>query len=103
MLTNYNGFIFVTDVCGAKETQSAEHVKFRSKKTYEQRLTENGIEIIAVLPIYYLLNRAIFGKIHHFGIKLDDLFAPVYYYLDSFLLSHSRSNLKLIIGRKVKL
>jgi len=101
-LTMPNGFIFITDRCGSKDIKPAEHVKFRSKKTYEEVLSKNGFEILTILPIYYLLNRPIFGKFHRLGIKEDNLFAPIYYYLDSFLLPHKRSNLNLIVAKKVK-
>ena len=77
-------------------------LNFEARNVMKKMLTENGIEIIAMLPLYYLLNRPIFGKIHHFGINIDNLLAPIYYYLDSFLLSYRRNNLNLIIAKKVK-
>ena len=105
-LTQKGGFILISDMYGTKNIEPAEHVKFRSKKIYKEILTENGIEVIAILPLYYLLNRPIFGKIYHSCIKIDNLFAPIYYYFDSFLLSYmknTKNNLNLIISRKIKL
>jgi hypothetical protein len=101
-LISSNGFIFITDRCGLKNINPAEHVKFRNREIYEKILMENGFEIISILPIYCLLNRPIFGQFHHLGIKIDNLFAPIYYYFDGFLLLHNRSNLNLIVGRKIK-
>ena len=101
-LTKSNGVIFISDMCESRSIKVAEHVKFRSKKKYEKILAENGFEIITILPLYFFLSRPIFGKIHPLLIKIDNLFAPIYYYLDGFLLSYKRSNLKLIIAKKVK-
>lgn len=101
-LTNPGGFVLITDRFCSKNIQPAEHVKFRSKKTYENVLSKNGFEIITILPLYYLLNRPIFGKFHHSGIKADNLFAPIYYFLDKLFISQ-KGNLKLIVVKKVKL
>lgn len=100
-LINSNGFVFITDRWGSKNINLADHVKFRSKKVYEKILAENGFEIIAILPLYCLLNRPIFGQFHHLGIKIDNLFAPIYYYFDGFLLLQNQNNLNLIVGRKI--
>ncbi len=56
-LIKENGFIFISDLCRSKSIDIAEHVEFRSRKIYEITLEENGIEIIAICPLYYLLNR----------------------------------------------
>ena len=84
-LTQKMGFIFISDMYGLNNIEPAEHVKFRGRKIYKEVLAENGIEMIGILPLYYLLNQPIFGKIHRLGIKIDNLFAPIYYYLDTLL------------------
>jgi len=101
-LINTNGFVFISDRCGSENIKVAEHVKFRSKKMYEKILTENGFQIITILPLYLFLNRPIFGKCHRLWIKIDNLFAPIYYYLDQTLLSLKKGNLNLIVAKKVK-
>lgn len=108
-LTKNKGVIFISDLCGSKSIDVAEHVEFRSRKIYEITLEENGIEIIAICPLYYLLNRPIFGMIklvglREIGISLDNLFAPIYYCLDGIFLSSksNKNNLNLIVAKKVK-
>ena len=101
--TQKMGLVFITDLYGLNSVEPAEHVKFRDRKIYDRVLSENGIEIVGVLPIYYLLNQPIFGKIHRLGIKADNLFAPIYYYLDGLVpayIKNKKYNLKLIICRK---
>lgn len=101
-LTKNNGVIYISGMCESRSIKVVEHVKFRSQKIYEKILAENGFEIITILPLYFFLNRPIFGKFHRLLIKIDNLFAPIHYYLDGFFLSYKRSNLKLIIAKKVK-
>lgn len=102
-LTKNDGFIFISDLFGTNNIDVAEHVKFRSREIYEAIFTENSIGIIAIYPLYYLLNRPIFRLINTLGIQIDNLFAPIYYYLDNVFLFLNRSNLNLIIAKKVKL
>lgn len=104
-LTKDNGFIFITDLYGSTNIDISEHVEFRSKDTYETTLSENGIKIIAAYPLCYLLNRPIFARfktklLQRIGRIADNLFAPVYYFLDGLFLSESRNNLNLIVARK---
>ncbi|MHC4122829.1 MAG: class I SAM-dependent methyltransferase [Planctomycetota bacterium] len=99
-LTMGNGFIFITDLFGSENIDIAKHVTARSKKTYEKIFNENSLEIVAMYPLYYLLNRPIFRK--SMEINLDNLFAPIYYYLDGGFLSIKRSHLKLMMVKKVK-
>jgi hypothetical protein len=70
-------------------------------------LEKNGVTIIAIYPLYYLLNRQLLGMtkisgLQKIGMILDDLFAPIYYYLDGIFLSPKRNNLSLIVAKKVK-
>ena len=99
-LISNEGFILLSDLCGLEDINVAEHVKFRSKNAYEVILKKRGCKIVKIIPLYYLLNQPIFGKIHYWGIKIDNLLAPIYYYLDGFLLTYKRSNLKLIIAKR---
>lgn len=97
--------ILATDVYGESDIDIAEHVEFRSKATYDEGFGKNDISIEAVYPLYYLLNRPIFGCIikgalDKLGRGLDNSLAPLYYYLDGVLVSVKRSNLRLIVARK---
>jgi SAM-dependent methyltransferase len=107
-LTNDNGSILITDLFGSKDINSAEHVKFRSKEAYETALEKNSAKLLAIYPLYFFLNRPLFGKfritiLRKIGMKMDNLFVPIYYLLDKIFLSPKRSNLSLIAARKVKL
>jgi 2-polyprenyl-3-methyl-5-hydroxy-6-metoxy-1,4-benzoquinol methylase len=101
-LTKEGGFIFISDLLGKNNIDAAEHVKFRSKEMYEKLFEENSFEIMDIYPLYYFLNRPIFAKIGSFGLSIDNLCAPLYYYLDSFFLTSKKSNLNVIIAKKVK-
>ncbi len=104
-LTHPQGHIFITDHCGEKDFCVAEHVKWRSQEKYRQVFQENDAEIIAIYPLYFLLNRPIFGKIKNSKLrqaagKLDNFLAPLYYFLDGLLMSLTHCNLKLIVAKK---
>lgn len=106
-LTKDNGFIFISDSFGLKSINVAEHVRVRSGETYKATLDENGVKIVEIYPLYYLLNRPILGMakivgLREIGITLDNLFAPIYYYLDGIFLSSKRNNLSLVVAKKVK-
>ena len=106
-LTNNNGFILITDLFGSKNINQAEHVKFRSKEAYKTVLEKNSAKLLAIYPLYFFLNRPLFGKIRitilrKIGMKMDNLFVPIYYYLDKIFLAPKRSNLNLIIAKKIK-
>ncbi len=106
-LTKDNRFIFISDSFGSEGISVAEHVKVRSREIYEATLDENGVKVIAIYPLYYLLNQPILGMtkiewLRKTGIILDNLFAPIYYYLDGIFLSPKRNNLNLIVAKKVK-
>ncbi len=101
-LTKDNGFIFISDLCGSKSIDVAEHVKFRSRQIYETTLEKNSVRIITVFPIYCLLNRPMFGLINKRGLQIDNLLGSIYYYLDGVFLSPKRSNLNLVVAKKVK-
>jgi 2-polyprenyl-3-methyl-5-hydroxy-6-metoxy-1,4-benzoquinol methylase len=101
-LIKEGGFIFISDLLNKGNIDAAEHVKFRSRELYEKLLNENYFEIISVYPLYYFLNRPIFSKFGTCGLKIDNLCAPLYYYLDSFFLTPKKNNLNVIVARKVK-
>ena len=102
-----NGFIFISDSFGSEIIHTANHVKFRTKEIYKTILDKTGFIIIGIWPLYCLLNRPILGignipTLRNIGIRLDNIFAPIYFVLDSVLLSPRRNNLGLMIAKKVK-
>ncbi len=106
-LTKDDGFILISDSFGSRSINVAEHVRVRSGETYKASLDENGVKIVEIYPLYYLLNRPILSMtkivgLREVGIILDNLFAPIYYYLDGISLSPGRNNLNLIVAKKVK-
>lgn len=100
-LTKLNGYIIFTDTWNQRNVRCAEHVRTRSKEAYEAIFKEKGIEILAVYPVFNLLNWPLFGRIPipHFNL-IDNFFAPVYYYMDKVWLPSKRSNLTMIVARK---
>ena len=106
-LTKDNGFIFISDLFGSKSINVAEHIRLRSRETYEATLEENGANIVAIYPLFYLLNRPIFRTMKligspKIGMSLDNLFAPICYYLDGAFLSPKRNKLNLVVAKKVR-
>lgn len=98
-------FVLITDMYGDRDIDIADHVRCRGTGTYREILQNNDISIISVYPVYYLLNRCLLGsilsgKMGKLGRKADNLMAPLYYFLDGFIMSMKRSNLKLIVARK---
>jgi len=101
-LSKIGSYIFITD--SLLDRNEAVHVTFRSLSTYEEEFKRNSLRLIGVTSLYYLLNRPYPSLME--GIKLaflkikvdlDDIVAPILYYLDKVLLSLERSHLKLII------
>ncbi|MGV7223495.1 MAG: class I SAM-dependent methyltransferase [Nitrospinales bacterium] len=98
-------FILITDMYGDCDIDIADHVRFRGSDTYREVLQNNDISIISAYPVYYLLNRYLLGsllsgKMGKLGKKADNMLASLYYFLDGFIMSKKRSNLKLIVARK---
>lgn len=107
-LTKDDGFILITDLCRSRNINFEKHVKPRSRDIYEVVLEENGVKVLAIYPLYYLLNRPILGRLtsrfsRKIGIMIDNLFAPIYYIWDGIFLSEERNNLNLMVARKIKL
>ncbi len=106
-LTKDNGCIFISDFFGSKSINVAEHVRLRSREFYEATLKENGAKIVGIYPLFYLLNRPIFRMIKliglpKIGMSLDNLFAPICYYLDGAFLSPNSNKLNLVVAKKVR-
>jgi SAM-dependent methyltransferase len=101
-LSKQGSYIFITD--SLIDKSEAEYVTFRSLATYKEQFERNRLRFIEVAPLFYLLNRPYpcFLQIIKFGLiktkfNIDDIMAPILYYLDKVFLSLERSNLKLIV------
>ncbi len=101
-LSKKGSYIFMTD--SLIDRSAADYITFRSLSTYEEEFKRNSLRLKGVAPLYYLLNRPYPFLLE--GIKfallktkfnIDDIMAPILYYLDKVLLSLQRSHLKLII------
>ncbi|MGH7908945.1 MAG: class I SAM-dependent methyltransferase [Thermodesulfobacteriota bacterium] len=106
-LTKHNGFIFISDLFGSKSINVAEHVRLRSREIYAAALEENSANILAIYPLFYLMNRPVIRMIKpirspKIGMILDNLFAPIFYYLDGFFLSATRNKLNLVVAKVEK-
>jgi hypothetical protein len=87
------GHLLISDLYSADRDEAA-HVRFRSSSRYKSVLVANGMEILGMHPLYFMLNRSLLGR------KFDNFAAPFYYVLDGILMSRLRSNLKLLVVRK---
>jgi 2-polyprenyl-3-methyl-5-hydroxy-6-metoxy-1,4-benzoquinol methylase len=100
-------FVFVTDLFGPTNIKDVEHVALRDMDAYATVLAQNGIEVLSLIPLYCLMNRPFPGWAAKMGragagivVRLDNLLAPVLFFLDRFLLAQHRPNLSLLVGRK---
>jgi SAM-dependent methyltransferase len=106
-LTEPGGYIFITDGLGDRDVDHANHVSFRSLNTYQKLLAENGVDIQATIPLYFLLNRpltigslSLRNPLNTFLNKCDGIIGFILFVLDRYLLSDKRANLRLLIAKK---
>lgn len=100
-ITKAGGHIFITDLLGTSDIDAAEHVTFRGIATYKSAFDALGIEIIDVVPMYNGLNKQFkYLKVNIIN-RYDKLLAPILYFLDGIFISHGRSNMKLLVARKI--
>jgi SAM-dependent methyltransferase len=88
------GWALISDLFPETDRDEAAHVRFRSMERYRRALGAGGMTPVSVHPLYFILNRPVAG------VGLDNLLSPLYYALDSVLLSRERSNIKLLVARK---
>lgn len=96
-LTRPGGYVLISDVFGDRDILPAEHVHFRSYREYKEML-QNRIEILDILPMYYLMNRSF-----HLPALLLNKLSPVLYLVDKNLQRlkvPNGSNIKLLVGIK---
>jgi hypothetical protein len=80
----------------------ASHARFRPLRTYEALLTEQQMEIVDVIPMYYLLNRTFVPKIGPALLRIGRL-REWLYALDKRWRNLGRDNgrsMKLLLARK---
>ena len=101
-MSKKGSYIFITD--SLIDKCEAENVTFRSLATYNEEFRRNRLKFVEVAPLFYLLNRPYpcLLQVIKFGLiktkfNIDDIMAPILYYLDKVFLSLKRSNLKLIV------
>jgi SAM-dependent methyltransferase len=104
-LVDDRGYFLVTDYFPPKNIMVADHVSHRSYTRYIEILSSLNFEISEIAPMYHCLNHSIFGggkndRLRTLGHKIDNRLAPLYYYIDAFVLSERKSNLKMAIDRK---
>jgi cyclopropane fatty-acyl-phospholipid synthase-like methyltransferase len=105
LLSNNSTYIFITDLFIYHSEQVADHVKFRSFDSYEKIFNRFDIKVLTIEPLYFLLNKLIFSslginKFANIGIKIDEFFSPVYYFIDSVLRKVCKGNLNLLVAKK---
>ena len=96
------GHLLVSDTFVPSLLPTARHARFRTLEEYRTLLARSDLEVVAVLPVYYLLNRTfipLLGPALLNGLNLGDLF----YRLDSRWRAEGRSNgdgMKFLLARK---
>jgi SAM-dependent methyltransferase len=100
-------YIFLTDLLGPTRVQISDHVTFRALDTYTEAFAQHGLEVLSTIPMYSLMNRPFPSWGREMGkattgliVRLDNLLAPALYFLDRFVLTEQRSNMKLLVGGK---
>ena len=104
---NPDGLLLLSDRLGRKDLREAEHVKFRSRPTYEAELGARGLQIVETVPMFALLN----GGLRNMAPKRVPVLTPtarrieyrlpgVLYHLDRMLFRRFTSNLSLMVIRR---
>jgi SAM-dependent methyltransferase len=88
------GLFLCSDWFGAPhDVRIADHVQGRCLATYDARLPSLGLERVALLPLFHLLNKRRLGG-------LDNVIAPLYRLLDDRATRVSPDNLSLGVWRR---
>lgn len=96
------GYLFVTDAFEKPLLPTASHARLRPLSAYRPAFEGNGLEILELLPVYYLSNRIYFPLIGPFILNNLRL-GKVLYNADRFLRVKGLNNgagLKLMLARK---
>jgi SAM-dependent methyltransferase len=104
-LTKETGYIVISDFFQDETKASTEHVVHRSLKVYEDAFRKHGIKIVAMYPYSWIINRPLFRSLLtprfiNIATALDELFVPVYYFINKMFVSNTRSNLKIVVARR---
>lgn len=92
------GYLLISDYFGETDVSPARHVKFRTLERY-QTLQQRGVNILEIIPIYYLMNR----RIDILSVRVNNLISPLLFILDYIIakLEWPKGNdIKLLVGRK---
>lgn len=96
------GYLFLSDTFQQPLLPTARHARFRSLDQYRALLNAGEMEIVEVLPIYYLLNQTFVPVVAPRLIDLFGLGKPMYH-LDTWLRGRGMGNgagMKLLLARK---
>ena len=88
------GWVFITDALSEKFADSP-HVRYRDLESYRTALSQTGVEIESVVPIMWMLSAPL-----PFPGGIVDVFAPLWYAMDSIYCPANGSRMSLLICRK---
>ena len=92
------GYLLISDYFGETDVSPARHVKFRTLERY-QILQQKGVNILEIIPIYYLMNR----RIDILSVRVNNLISPLLFICDYIITKlgwPKGKDIKLLIGRK---
>lgn len=95
-LTASDGHLVISD--RMERHAPSSHVQFRSFQRYRDLLADVGFEITVRVPLFWTLNRPLFGRFASVGLHVDDHLAPLYYRLDRIGASETRSNMSVLVA-----
>ncbi len=92
------GYLLISDYFGDKDIFPASNTKLRGLNRYKT-LDDNGIQILEIIPIYFLMNR----RLRVLPYTINNLSSPLLFIFDYILTKQKwlkGNNIKLLIGRK---
>lgn len=104
-LLSNGGYLLITDTFARPLLPSASHARFRTLETYRDLLLEQGVYIVDIVPVYYLLNRTFLPLIGPFMLQWKWLQRRLYE-IDKRWREEGRDNgrsMKLMLAQKTSL
>ncbi len=109
---NPGGYFFLTDLFPEKGYSSAEHVYFHSLGSYKDILSKKDCSVLAVYPLYGLLNGGLMRWKKYFGPglignlfgeitkRIEEISVPLLYCLDGLWIPEFMCNARLMVVHK---